>query len=102
MNTLTRVNINARIQDVTVSEEELIVGLDDGRVVSVPTLWYPRLAYGNMQERQNWQLLGRGTGIHWPDLDEDVSLEAILLGEASSESQASLRKWLESRLEKVE
>lgn len=102
MSTLTRLKITARIQDVAVNEEELIVHLDDGRVISAPILWYPRLAYGSPGERQNWQLLGRGTGIHWPDLDEDVSLEALLLGEASSESQASLRKWLESRLETVE
>ncbi len=101
MNTLNNVKILTRIQHVRVTDDALIVDLDDGRVLSVPILWYPRLAYGTPEERQNWQLLGRGTGIHWPELDEDISLEGLLLGAPSAESQASLRKWLESRSVKV-
>ena len=82
---------------VTVSDEALAVELDDGRALSVPLAWYPRLLHGTAAERARWRLIGRGEGIHWPDLDEDISVEGILAGRPSAESQASLKRWLESR-----
>lgn len=87
----------ALAQGVRVSADELVVELVDGRTVSVPVQWYPRLAHGLVAERQNWQIIGRGVGIHWPDLDEDIAVEDLLAGRPSGESQASFRRWLESR-----
>jgi len=84
-------------QDVVVTDDSLTVDLVDGRTVSVPLAWYPRLSHGTTQERENWRLAGRGEGIHWPDLDEDVSVEGLLAGRASGESQSSLERWLRSR-----
>lgn len=84
-------------QQITVTEDTLVVDLVDGRTVSVPLLWYPRLAYGTPTERANWRLIGRGEGIHWPDLDEDISVAGLLAGRPSGETQTSLRRWLESR-----
>ena len=87
----------ALAQNVEVTEEALVVELHDGRTVSVPLPWFPRLLNGSEKERLNWRLIGQGEGIHWPDLDEDVATEDLLAGRGSSESQSSLRKWLESR-----
>ena len=87
----------ALAQKVRVTADELFVELVDGRTVSVPAQWYPRLAHGSVAERQNWQIIGRGTGIHWPDLDEDIAIEDLLAGRASGESQPSFQRWLESR-----
>ena len=87
----------ALAQQVAVTEDTLVVDLVDGRTVSVPLLWYPRLAHGTPAERANWRLIGRGEGIHWPDLDEDISVSGLLAGRPSGETQNSLRKWLESR-----
>jgi hypothetical protein len=83
---------------VFVDENTLTVELDDGRTVSVPVAWYPRLLHASKEERQNWRLIGRGHGIHWENVDEDISVEGILAGRPSGESQASLKKWLESRM----
>ena len=88
---------SARVQDVAVTEETLGVDLSDGRSISVPLAWYPRLAHGTPEERDNWRIEGAGWGIHWPDLDEDVSVKGLLLGNASGESQSSFKKWLEGR-----
>jgi Protein of unknown function (DUF2442) len=82
---------------VRVTNEALVVELEDGRVVSVPLGWYPRLAEGTAAERRRWELIGPGIGIHWPDLDEDISVEALLLGQGSNESSASLRRWRTTR-----
>lgn len=87
----------AYAERVTIAADALIVELTDGRTLSVPLLWYPRLLHGNPAERGKWQLIGRGSGIHWPDLDEDVSVEGLLAGRASGESQESLDRWLKSR-----
>ena len=87
----------ATANDVKVSNDALIVGLRDGRTVSVPLKWYPRLAEGRPAERRNWEFIGPGTGIHWPDLDEDISIEGLLLGRRSAESAASLQRWRTSR-----
>ena len=84
-------------QKVTVSDDTLTVDLSDGRTVSVPTDWFPRLSHGSDTERENWRLIGKGEGIHWPDLDEDVSVESLLAGQASGESQSSLERWLRGR-----
>ena len=69
----------------------------DGRVIIVPLVWYPRLAHGTPTERANWRMIGRGEGIHWPDLDEDVSVANLLNGDRSGESRRSFERWLESR-----
>lgn len=82
---------------VEVSEDTLAVELDDGRVISVPLAWYPRLLHGTPTERRRWRLIGRGEGIHWPDLDEDISVDGLLAGRASGESQRSLKRWLDGR-----
>lgn len=84
-------------QSVLVTDESLTVELNDGRSISVPLSWYPRLMHGTAAERNNWQLLGNKEGIHWPDLDEDISVEDILLGKPSGESQSSLKRWIEKR-----
>jgi len=83
--------------NVDVSDDELIVHLTDGRSISAPITWYPRLASGTVQERANWTLTGSGQGVHWPDLDEDISVEALLDGRRSNESSSSLKKWLAAR-----
>lgn len=79
------------------TEETLTVDLSDGRTISVPLGWYPRLEYVSPEERANWRLIGRGQGIHWEDIDEDISVEGLLAGKPSGESQASLKKWLHGR-----
>jgi hypothetical protein len=87
----------ARAQSVQVTDDSLIVDLVDGRTISVPLAWYPRLAHGTDAERSRWRFIGDGEGIHWPNLDEDISVEGLLAGRRSGETQASLRRWLESR-----
>jgi len=82
---------------VEVTDVALTVELVDGRTVSVPLLWYPRLAHAAPEERGRWRLIGRGEGVHWPDLDEDISIANLLAGKPSGESQRSLKRWLEVR-----
>ncbi len=89
-------------QDVTVTESALTVDLRDGRTVSVPLAWYPRLLHGTPKERNTWRLIGEGEGIHWPDLDEDISVESLLAGRPSGESQRSLKEWLEQRTRRAQ
>ena len=81
----------------TVTEDTLTVELSDGRTIAVPLAWYPRLIHATKKERGNWRLIGKGQGIHWPDLDEDVSVEGLLAGRPSGESQESFRRWLEMK-----
>jgi hypothetical protein len=83
--------------DVRVTEETLSVDLSDERTISVPLGWYPRLEHANAAERASWRLIGRGQGIHWPDLDEDVSIKGLLAGNPSGESQKSFKRWLHNR-----
>lgn len=83
--------------DVRVSEDTLSVELSDGRTISVPLDWYPRLTHATEQERADWRIIGRGHGIHWEAIDEDVGVEGLLAGRPSGESQSSFRKWLASR-----
>lgn len=84
-------------QQVTVTDDSLVVDLVDGRTVSVPLAWYPRLVHATAEERAKWRWIGRGEGIHWDDLDEDISVEGLLAGRASGESQGSLDRWLRDR-----
>jgi len=88
-------------EDVTVSDDTLCVDLSDGRSISIPLAWYPRLTRATTAERKRWRLIGRGLGIHWEDLDEDISVEGLLAGKPSGESQASFSKWLAQRLSRV-
>lgn len=89
--------VEAKAQDVQVTDDCLSVDLNDGRTISVPLAWYPRLLHGTKGERDNWRLIGDREGIHWPDLDEDISVENLLLGKPSGESQPSFKRWLERR-----
>jgi Protein of unknown function (DUF2442) len=82
---------------VTAGDEAPMVDLADARTITVPLAWFPRLAHGTPAERANWRLIGGGVGIHWPDLDEDISVESLLAGRRSGETQASLRRWLQAR-----
>jgi hypothetical protein len=87
----------ALVVNVVVTEEALTVELVDGRSLSVPLEWYPRLVRATPAERGNWRLIGRGEGIHWPELDEDISVNGLLAGRASAESRASLERWMHGR-----
>lgn len=82
---------------VTVTKDTLRVELTDGRIVAAPLAWFPRLVHGTKSELSNWRLSGGGYGIHWENLDEDISVEGLLLGRASGESQRSFKQWLDSR-----
>ncbi|MBI3943026.1 MAG: DUF2442 domain-containing protein [Chloroflexi bacterium] len=85
------------IERVIVLEDALIIDLADGRTISVPLAWYPRLLHGTPEERQQWRLIGQGQGIHWPLLDEDISVENLVAGKPSGESQHSFKQWLAGR-----
>jgi hypothetical protein len=82
---------------VSVSDDSLVAELADGRTIAVPLAWFPRLAQGTPTERANWRLIAGGEGICWPDLDEDISVESLLAGRRSGETQESLRRWLQQR-----
>lgn len=97
MNSLSIVEREASASKVEVTEDEIVVSLVDGRKVSAPILWYPRLLHGTNDERNHYELMGGGTGIHWPLLDEDLSVSGILKGNPSFESEKSLQNWLEKR-----
>lgn len=100
MNTLAIEIRMVSAQNVTVTDDALIVDLSDGRTVSVPLMWFPRLFHGTPAERNNWRLIGDGEGIHWTDLDEDISVENLIFGKPSGESRKSFKKWLEARTKK--
>jgi hypothetical protein len=87
----------ARARSASVTHEALTVDLMDGRTIVVPLVWYPRLWHGTPQERSRVEIFGDGTYIHWPDLDEDLTIAGLLAGRRSDESPQSLRKWMESR-----
>ncbi len=84
-------------EGVTVTDDTLRVDLSDGRTVAAPLAWFPRLLHATQTEQNNWRLIGKGHGIHWEDIDEDISVEGLLAGRPSGESQASFRKWLAAR-----
>jgi hypothetical protein len=83
--------------EIKVTGDTLTVDLSDGRTISVPLGWFPRLEHANPKERSNWRLIGKGQGIHWEDIDEDISVEGLLAGKPSGESQTSFKKWLHDR-----
>ena len=82
---------------VVVTDDTLTAELTDGRSISAPLAWYPRLLHASSAERRNWQLIARGEGIHWPDVDEDISVASLIAGRPSAESAASLQRWLAGR-----
>ena len=97
MSTLSAGIKAAKAQRVVVTDDALIVDLSDGRTVSVPLAWFPRLLHGTASERHHWRLVGDGEGIHWPEIDEDVSVENLIFGNPSCESQQSFQRWLNQR-----
>lgn len=86
-----------KLTAVRVTDDTLTVDLEDGRTISAPIGWYPRLAHGTPTERANFEISGAGYGIHWPDLDEDIGIEGLVLGKRSTESPASFERWLAAR-----
>lgn len=96
MNTLV-LEVEPTAVSITVTDEKLVVDLADGRSLVIPLEWYPRLATGSIKEQQNWQLLGDGYAIEWPDLDEHIGVEGLLAGKRSGESKKSFNRWLSSR-----
>jgi Protein of unknown function (DUF2442) len=97
MSTSTAEVRSASAPAVSVTNDTLTFELADGRSISAPVAWYPRLRHGTVEERSRWRLIGQGRGVHWPDLDEDISVENLLVGRPSAESQDSLIKWLGQR-----
>ena len=87
----------AAAKSVKVTDVELVADLDDGRTIAVPLAWFPRLAHGTPSERANWRLIANGEVLHWPDLDEDISILSLLVGRRSGEKPESLRRWLQDR-----
>jgi len=83
-------------ESVMITEDTLNVDLSDGRTISVPLTWFPRLVHATQEQRDNWRLIGRGHGIHWNDIDEDISVEGLIAGRPSGESQSSFKKWLKA------
>ena len=92
--------LEIRANRVEIDQETLKVDLVDGRSVSVPLAWYPRLMHGTHEQRSNWRLIGAGEGLHWPDLDEDISVENLLSGKPSGESQRSFKQWIAARADR--
>ncbi|MDE2060582.1 MAG: DUF2442 domain-containing protein [candidate division NC10 bacterium] len=90
----------ARVVNVIMTDDTLALDLEDGRTISIPIGWYPRLAHGTPAERAHFQISGAGYGVHWPDLDEDIGVEGLLLGKKSTESPASFERWLQRRKER--
>jgi len=90
-----------KAEDVKITDDTLSVDLSDGRTISVPLEWFPRLVHATLEERNNWRLIGKGHGIHWDDIDEDISVKGLLAGKPSGESQASFKKWLSQRLSRL-
>lgn len=84
-------------KNIVITDESLTIELNNGSSISVPLAWYPRLLLGTPEERNNWQLIGNSEGIHWPQLDEDISVENLLRGNPSGESERSFKKWLKKR-----
>lgn len=88
------------VENVRVTEDTLIVDFDDGRFLSLPLAWYPRLQHGTPKERSVWELCGAGRGIHWRLLDEDLNADGLLAGRHSGESEASFNRWHKARAKK--
>ena len=86
-----------KIQSIKITDDTLSADLSDGRTISVPLAWYPRLINASVEERNNWRFIANGEGIHWTQLDEDISIKNLILGQPSGESQKSFQKWLKTR-----
>ncbi len=86
------ITADERVLDVTVSDDALSVSLRDGRVISVPLVWYPRLLNATVAQRRNWKIAGGGYGVHWPEVDEDLSTEGLLRGAPAPKSQLRVDK----------
>ena len=84
-------------ENVKITARAFTVDLSDGRTLTVPLSWFPRLSNATPKERNNWRLIGNGQGIHWEDIDEDISVEGLIAGRPSGESRASLKKWMSRR-----
>ncbi|MGB3494745.1 MAG: DUF2442 domain-containing protein [Elainellaceae cyanobacterium] len=91
-----------KVQHVAITDDTLTVDLSDGRTLSVPLAWYPRLLQGSEAERSNYRFIAEGAGIHWEQLDEDISIKNLLLGQPSGESQKSFQRWLSQRSETID
>lgn len=78
-----------RVSEVKIGSDSLTVGLKDGRTITVPLVWYPRLLHASPKQRRNWQIAGGGYGIHWPDIDEDLSTEGLLRGAPAPQASAN-------------
>ena len=91
----------SKIQQVTVTDDTLSMDLSDGRTISVPLAWYPRLLHGSIEERNDYRFIAGDSGIHWNRLDEDISIKNLILGQPSGESQKSFQRWLSSRVATV-
>jgi len=87
----------ARVKDVRFTDDVLVVDLLDGRTISVPLVWYPRLLSATPEQRANWRMAGGGFGIHWPDIDEDLSTEGLLRGAPARRGSAATRGWSSDR-----
>ena len=81
----------------SVGEDSLVIELADGRTITAPLAWYPRLLHASASERANVRVVGQGKGLHWPDVEEDISVESVVRGRPSMESSASLKRWLAQR-----
>ena len=97
MTTLATDGVIANAIGVRITEHALCVDLEDGRSLAVPLAWYPRLLHATAAERDEWRLIGGGAGIHWPAVEEDISVESLLAGRRSQERPASLQRWLATR-----
>lgn len=89
-----------KIQTITIADTTLTADLSDGRTIVVPLAWYPRLLNASVAEQNDWRLIANGEGIHWSQLDEDISIQNLILGQPSGESQTSLQRWLKARAAK--
>ncbi len=89
--TISDIKPGERVKDVRFTEDTLSVDLIDGRTITVPLVWYPRLLHATPEQRANWQLCGAGYGIHWPDIDEDLSTEGLLRGAPAPRQSVPVR-----------
>lgn len=89
------------IQQLTITDDTLSADLSDGRTILVPLAWYPRLLHGSIEERNDYRFIAGGSGVHWNQLDEDISIKNLILGQPSGESQKSFQRWLNSRVAAV-
>jgi hypothetical protein len=87
----------ARAQSVRLTDDAVTVDLVDGRTIIVPLVWFPRLWHGTPRERNHFEIFGDGAYLHWPDLDEDLTIAGLLAGRRSGEGRQSLKKWLDGR-----